>query len=294
MSKPLPHSDGLPQRPDWLQRVTVIGVGLLGGSLGLSLRRNGVYVKGCCRSDSSCNDAIQFGTVDEASTDIASACRDSQIVVIAAPVTKIAELAVAAKPHLQEGAIITDVGSTKTRILNEIRTLTPDLGSRFVAAHPIAGSEKSGCQNASATLFDQKTIVLTPDAENDDRSVGRAEEFWLQTGGRVVHMSAEDHDQRLACVSHVPHLIASALTLLPEESSHVLVGSGWADMTRVASGDPELWTAICEHNRSPILQQLDRLMAELVELRGRVEQAETGSLRTWLADAKRIKDQVGD
>jgi prephenate dehydrogenase len=259
----------------------------------MSLRRGGIHVTGYNRRHESCRAAIDAGAIDEGFTDVRLACRDCDAVVVAAPVDKIAELAAAAAEYSKPDALITDVGSTKSKIVEELSDRFPDVLDCFVAAHPIAGSEKTGAVNASESLLDGKVIVITPHEGVAESQLRRAESFWRQTGGEVVWMSPEEHDQRLAAVSHLPHLISSLLATFPDDQSAPLVGSGWKDMTRVAAGDPTMWSAICQHNRDAILSQIDRFGDELAALRRRVADADSAALLDWLTEAKRRKDQIG-
>ena len=280
----------LPEKPAWLQRVAILGVGLLGGSVAMALRRRGVHVVGYSRRESSCRAAIEAGAIDEGFTEIEPACRGSDVVVVASPVDKIVELALAADQVLGEDALITDVGSTKARIVAEIAVQSPSLARKFVAAHPIAGSEKTGVENATATLLEGKLVILTPGDHTPAAAVDRAAAFWLQTGGELLSMSPEQHDQRLAAVSHVPHLVSSLLASLVDDECLPLVGSGWRDMTRVAAGDPTMWTAICVHNREAILGQLDHFSDALGSLREMLARGDMAALKTWLDDAKARKE----
>lgn len=280
----------LPSKPAWLNRVTILGVGLLGGSVGMSLRRQGIHVVGYSRRDSSCRSAIEAGAIDEGFTDIETACRGSDVVVVASPVDKIAELAILADQCLEQDALITDVGSTKAKIVNEIAELSASASKKFVAAHPIAGSEKTGVGNASADLLRGKLVILTPADGTAKEMVERAESFWIQTGSHLLLMSPREHDLRLAAVSHVPHLVSSLLASLLDDDSMPLVGSGWRDMTRVAAGDPGMWTAICQHNRDAILSQVDQFSDALDALRERLADPDTTALMRWLEHAKTRKD----
>lgn len=278
------------QNPSWLHRVSILGVGLLGGSVGMSLRRQGIHVVGYSRRETGCRAAIDAGAVDEAYTDIDAACRGSDVVVVASPVDKIADLAIQADATLGQHALITDVGSTKARIVSEIAERSPSTARKFVAAHPIAGSEKTGVENASATLLEGKLVILTPADQNSTEWVDRCKAFWRQTGSQLVSMTPLEHDERLAAVSHVPHLVSSLLASLLDEASLPLVGSGWKDMTRVAAGDPGMWTAICEHNRDAILSQVDRFSEALGSLREKLADDDPAALMQWLAEAKAKKD----
>jgi prephenate dehydrogenase len=280
-----------PPKPDWLRRVTVLGVGLLGGSVAMSLRRRGIKVVGYARHESGCNAALAANAVDEATTDLRQACAGSDVVVVASPVDVIAELACQADSFVGEEALLTDVGSTKARIVRQLRSRSESAASKFVAAHPIAGSEKTGVEHASESLLDGKVVIVTPEnVSSEHKRLARAIEFWEQTGGRIITMSPQDHDERLAAVSHVPHLISSLLATLADDESLPLVGSGWKDMTRVAAGDPTMWTAICQHNRQAILSQLERVAEEVDALRERLQADDLTELHRWLQAAKRRKE----
>ncbi|MEO1524744.1 MAG: prephenate dehydrogenase/arogenate dehydrogenase family protein [Planctomycetota bacterium] len=280
----------LPEKPDWLNRVTIVGCGLLGGSVGMSLRRSGIHLFGYARKDETCHRAMDANAVDDASTDLELACEGADVVVVASPVDRIAGLVGKVSQFVRESCLITDVGSTKGLIVREVGELGSSVAGRFVAAHPIAGSEKTGVENATATLLDDKVVILTPDGETETSKLRRAREFWLQTGARLIEMTPADHDERLAEVSHVPHLVSSLLASLLSEESKPLIGSGWSDMTRVASGDPEMWMAICQHNREAILSQLDRFGEQLRELRTLVSETDEARLIEWLQLAKQRKD----
>jgi len=282
--------ESLPATPAWLRRVTIIGVGLLGGSVALALRRRGIHVTGYSRRESTRRAAVDCRAVDQATDDLAQACDGADGIVVAAPVHRIAALVCDAAGAATPDALITDVGSTKSRIVAEVHAESVIAAERFVAAHPIAGSEKTGVESASRSLFDGRTIVVTPSASNEADRIERACEFWRQTGGVVFQMTPQQHDQRLAAVSHVPHLVSSLLASLLEPDGEPLIGSGWRDMTRVAAGDPEMWTAICRHNRSAILSEIDRFAGELDNLRERIETGDASALQSWLQAAKDRKD----
>ncbi|MCA9138211.1 MAG: prephenate dehydrogenase/arogenate dehydrogenase family protein, partial [Planctomycetales bacterium] len=239
---------------------------------------------------SSCRAAVDAGAIDEGFTDVAAACHESDVVVVAAPVDKIAELAILANQSLDQNALITDVGSTKGKIVDEIAASCASTAKKFVAAHPIAGSEKTGVENANADLLEGKLVILTPGDHVSEIMVRRAESFWIQTGSQLLSMSPREHDQRLAAVSHVPHLVSSLLASLLDDDSMPLVGSGWRDMTRVAAGDPGMWTAICQHNRDAILSQVDQFSDALDALRRRLADTDTTELMRWLEHAKSRKD----
>lgn len=282
----------IPEKLDWLKQVTIIGVGLLGGSVGMSLRRCGVTVHGYSRRPESCDIAIRVGAINRGFADLTEACQDSDVVVIASPVDRIAPLSGQVAQCVNPETVITDVGSTKAMIVDQVNQ-DSEVAKRFVAAHPIAGSEKSGVEYATASLFDGKCVIITPDSATSQQHLSRAEQFWQLVGGVTVNMSPEEHDHCLASVSHLPHLVSSLLASNTNPKSAPLVGSGWKDMTRVAAGDPDMWTAICQHNRMAILDQVDRFSNQLQQLRDLLASGNDEQLQAWLQAAKDTKLQIG-
>ena len=278
----------------WPRRVAVLGVGLLGGSVALALRRAvpGIQIIGTGRSERSRRAAEQSGAVDRAVESATEACRQCQVVVVATPVDRIAAMVVEAAAATPADCLITDVGSTKATIVNEVAR-DQRAAARFVAAHPIAGGEKRGAQHAVASLFRDRTVVLTPSEQNSAERVEQADSFWRLTGARTVRMPPAEHDAHLAATSHVPHLIAALLARLVRPEAETLVGTGWRDTTRIAAGDPDLWTAIVRENRRAIAHELQRAAESLGELQRLVESgSDDDALRAWLAEAKQIRDRA--
>ncbi|MEM9586708.1 MAG: prephenate dehydrogenase/arogenate dehydrogenase family protein [Planctomycetota bacterium] len=276
-----------------LSRMTVVGVGLLGGSVALAIRRAmpETQIHGVIRNPEARQQAVALGIVDRAFESVPQACEGSDVVVLATPVDHIAALAAEAAGVLATDALITDVGSTKQTIV-DATAKHDQVHRRFVAAHPIAGSEKTGMRHSTAELMDGKTIIITPHQDSMEAMVAKAESFWKLTGGQIVVMSPQEHDQRLAAISHVPHLIASLVALQADPESLPLVGSGWKDITRVAAGDPTMWHAICQENREAILKQLSLVRDSLDDLQCKVRSDEPETLIQWLQKAKAIRDQV--
>lgn len=235
--------------------------------------------------------AVQQGIIDSASDSIEAACDGANVVVVASLVDQIAPLAKQAAASTPDDCLITDVGSTKAGIVESVRTCEA-ARVKFLAAHPIAGSEKTGAANAKADLFDGKVIVLTPDDQTNEDLTAKATRFWEMTGGQIVVLSPKDHDTYLAAVSHVPHLVSSAVCRLMPPQAKALVGSGWRDITRVAAGDPDLWTAICQENRAAIQAELERAIEDMNALKSLLENEDDSALTNWLAEAKTIKDQT--
>lgn len=292
-------SDLLPNSADsgnhvWPRRVAVLGVGLLGGSVAMALRRTvpQIEIIGTGRTERSRRAAERTGAVDRAVESLAEACQQCDVVVVATPVDRIAAMVLEAAAATPADCLITDVGSTKANIVEAVAGDLP-AAERFVAAHPIAGREKRGADHAVASLFDGRTVVLTPSQRNSAAQLERAETFWRLTGARTVRMPPAEHDAHLAATSHVPHLAAALLARLLRPEAEPLVGTGWLDTTRIAAGDPELWTAIVRENRVAILQELRRFSESTSELQQLIEQdGDDRALRQWLAEAKEVRDRA--
>ncbi len=278
---------------DWPRRVTILGVGLLGGSVGMAIKRRSPHTElvGYSRTQAKRDLAVGHGAVDRTADSIEAACQGADVVVVASLVDHIAAMAIAAAAATPPDCLITDVGSTKATIVDAVGEHQL-ASSKFLAAHPIAGSEKTGVVNATASLFDDKVIVLTPTADSSPDLTDKAERFWGLTGGKIVQLSPADHDAYLAAVSHVPHLMSAAVCRLLPADAQLLVGSGWRDITRVAAGDPALWTAICRENRVAICRELARLVGDVQQLERLLKNEDDDALHNYLAEAKAQKDPV--
>lgn len=276
-------------------RIAIIGVGLLGGSFGLAIRRvfPDAHVIGVSRGKASRDSAIERGAVHEATDDMHQACKDADLVVVSTPVDRVAEIAIDIADICNQHAIVTDLGSTKATIVSAVEA-NESASRKFVGAHPIAGGEKTGAQHARDDLFHNRTVVLTPTDATDPQRLARCEELWQRLGSRVVVMSPHEHDQAVASVSHVPHLVASLLANLPSDEPRRLAGTGWLDTTRVASGDPEMWAAICQENRLAIVAELDRFGDSVEQLKQMILHGKDTELTSLLDRAKRIRDAVAN
>ena len=281
------------------RRIAILGVGLLGGSFGLAARKRfpEALVVGMSRNDSSRQVALDRGTIDEATADPQEACRDADLVVIATPVDHIAPLAIRAAATCRPEALVTDLGSTKQALVAAIES-DPQARRAFVGAHPVAGGEKTGAEHARVDLFQDRPVILTPTPDTDPRQLAKSIRLWEAFGARVFQMSPAEHDQWLARISHVPHLVASMLANLPPEAARPLVGGGWLDTTRVASGSPEMWLAICQANREAIVAGLDEAILALSQFRRAVADGDRDELLERLGSAKLRRDTwlrpVGD
>jgi prephenate dehydrogenase len=276
-------------------QLTIVGVGLIGGSIGLAAKRRGVVrrVRGLGRQQTSLDRALQAGAIDEAHLDPATALAGADLVVFCTPVDQIAEQALRFAPLCPPGALLTDAGSTKATIVEGIESKLPATGPRFVGSHPLAGSEKRGPEFADAELFQGRWTVVTPTQRTPPDAVAQVIDFWTALGSRVKTMTPADHDRALALTSHLPHLVAAALAGALPPPWHELTASGFRDTTRIAAGDPGLWSAIFAHNRAPLMDALGCFENQLRELRQAVERNDEAAVRRLLAHAKEVRDALG-
>lgn len=277
-----------------LDTLTIVGVGLIGGSIGLAARRRGLArrVLGAGRNPATLDRARALGAIDEACPDFRAAVQQADVAVFCTPVDCIAEQVLTAAPSCRPGTLLTDAGSTKAAIVAVIAGRLPN-GVTFVGSHPLAGSEKRGPEHADAELFQKRLTIVTPTPDSNPAAVERTLAFWQALGSWTRVMDPEEHDRALAVTSHLPHLLAAALAgTLPAEL-HGLTASGFRDTTRVAAGDPSLWSAIFSHNRRSLLQALDRLEGQLHGFRQALAANDTAALAALLTHAKQVRDALG-
>ncbi|HKI30705.1 MAG TPA: prephenate dehydrogenase/arogenate dehydrogenase family protein [Gemmataceae bacterium] len=275
--------------------LTIVGVGLIGGSIGLAARRRGLAgrVIGVGRQPATLERARQLGAIDEACLDLADAVRRADVAVFCTPVTLIAEQVRAAAPGCAAGTLLTDAGSTKGSIVRALDGHLPP-GVSFVGSHPLAGSEKRGPEHADADLFQGRVTVVTPAPGTDRAAVERTVAFWQALDSRVLLMGPEEHDRALAMTSHLPHLVASALAgILPPELRE-LTASGFRDTTRVAAGDPSLWTGIFLQNRAALIDSLGILQEQVNQFQTALQAGDPAAIDALLARGKRSRDALGN
>ncbi|MBI1846669.1 MAG: prephenate dehydrogenase/arogenate dehydrogenase family protein [Candidatus Rokubacteria bacterium] len=271
-----------------LQRLTVVGVGLLGGSVAKAARAEGLAreVIGVGRDLARLDGARQDGTLDRITTDLADGVRGADLVVLAGPVATIERQLDAVAAAAGGETVVTDVGSTKAGIVAAAARVAPTRPFAFVGSHPMAGSEKSGYADARADLFRGATVVVTPAETTEVRVVKSVSAFWESLGARLVTMDAAAHDRAVAAISHLPHLVACALVdavLRFEPAALGLAARGFRDTTRIAAGDPVMWRDVFLANRDAILGALDALDAAVAELRGEIEGRDGAALESALA-----------
>jgi prephenate dehydrogenase len=280
-----------------LDKLVIFGVGLIGGSLALALKRAGAvrHVVGVGRGGENLRKALELGVVDQAETNAAHAIMNAEIIVLATSVAQIPAVMAAIAPHLSKNVIITDVGSTKSDVINNARQQLPQHLTRFIAGHPIAGAEKSGVTAARADLFVSKNVVLTPIAETDPQALEKIRQLWQTAGAKVSEMSAAAHDGIFAAVSHLPHLLAFALVdeIASRPNAAQLfdfAASGFRDFTRIAGSSPEMWRDISLANRDALLNELSSYQNELLRLRTLLEKGDGAGLRALFENASKTRN----
>lgn len=278
-----------------LSTLTIVGVGLIVGSIGRAAkhRRVAQRVLGVGRQQENIARALKVGAIDEGVLDAAEAVRQADLVIFCTPVDQIAEQVLALAPSCPPGCLLTDAGSTKRQILKSIEPALPP-GVHYVGSHPLAGSEKQGPEYADENLFQDKLAIVTRTGATDPDALERTSQFWQSLGSRVCVMSPQEHDDALAFTSHLPHLLAASLAGSLPSSLSGLTASGFRDTTRIAAGDPELWTAIFSQNREAVLDALELLLERLGCFRDCLQAGEWSRLHDLLAQAKRMRDALGN
>lgn len=263
-----------------ISKLVIIGVGLIGGSFALALRQAGLvkHIVGIGRSPQNMQHALDRGIIDEQTSDFSAALADADFVLLAVPVKQTGRVMQQMKPCLEGHTIISDVGSTKQNVVQAARENLGEHIERFIPAHPVAGTEFNGAQAAFPELFQSKPVILTPLPENDQQAVDAVTAFWQGCGARVSSMQPEQHDQLLAAISHLPHMLAFSLMQHIHTLSQTLgegnplallrfAGTSLNDMTRITASSPEMWRDICLENRAALLTQIEAYQQELSALR---------------------------
>jgi len=279
-----------------LRKLSILGPGLLGGSIGLAARHRKVArrVVIWARRPDAADQAWQLGAADEATNDLARAVADAELVVLATPIGVMRALVEQMRPALPEGCIVTDVGSVKYPVVTALSDALAGK-ARFVGSHPMAGSEQSGIEAARRDLFDNAVCIATPREDTDKAALQVVYDFWKALGCTVKTLAPQEHDEIAARISHLPHLVAAAVVnVVCNDGAHPLnfVGPGFKDFTRIAGGPFEMWTEICLENREEIGRALEALIEELGKVRAAVKNADAVELRTMLKRAKHFRDEL--
>lgn len=278
-----------------INKITIIGIGLIGGSLARALKEKNLAktVFGYGRDRSRLEEAKKLNIIDDYSTQIEKAVNHADIIVIATPVGTFRNIFSEVKPLIVDDVIISDVGSTKTNIVDIAKEILGDKSQCFVPAHPIAGKEKSGFEASDGNLYIGKKVIITPIEDNSSESIQVIESMWKNVGAEVDFMSPQSHDDLLGMTSHLPHMLAFSLVnyLVDQNpSASIYAGGGFKDFSRIASGDAVMWRDICLQNKDKIITHLRGYQSTVEELIDAIDQEERDKLELLFATAKKTRD----
>ncbi len=283
----------------YIDKLAVVGVGLIGGSLALALKEAGAvgHVAGIGRGLPNLETALKLGVVDSFTQDLTEGVTDADVVFLATPVQVLGAVAERAMPHLKPGAIITDGGSVKQAVIDAIEPhLRDDI--HFVPGHPIAGTEDSGAEAAFATLYRDRRCILTPTKRTADEALERIRQMWQLVGSQVVVMDIDKHDRVLAAISHLPHMVAYALVNAVgaydryDENILEYSAGGFRDFTRIASSDPTMWRDIAQTNREALLEMMEQFETFFAELKEDVAVGSGERLFEFFRRSKQSRDKI--
>lgn len=279
------------------QKITIVGVGLLGGSLGLAIKRRRLarQVCGYVRRAASIKDCERVGAMDFATTDLLAAVWDADLVILCTPLAQMRPLVEHMRPALKRGVIVTDVGSVKGSVVADVEVLVARSGGYFVGSHPMAGGEKQGVLASRADLFECAMCVVTPTKRTNPAALRKVEKFWKGLGARLLRTTPEAHDALVSRSSHLPHLLAATLAnmvldpKLPPAQAQ-LCATGFRDTTRIASGSPEMWRDIALTNRKHLSRALNRFISDLGEFQNALKRGDANAIAKFFETAKQRRD----
>ncbi len=280
------------------QKITLVGVGLLGGSLGLAIKQHRLAsrVEGYVRRSASIEECERLALVDHATRDLARAVKDADLVVLCTPLGRMRDLVEKMLPALKPGTIVTDVGSVKGSVIEEVEPLISSVGAHFVGSHPMAGGEKTGASAARADLFARAICIITPTAKSSSEAVRKVDEFWQALGSRTLKMPPNVHDDLVSRSSHLPHIVAAELANYVLSPAHpkeqaTVCATGFRDTTRIASGSPEMWRDIAIANRKNLSRVLGVFIEDLEEFRLALENSDVKLIEEFFEKAKQRRDE---
>jgi len=284
------------------EKVCIVGLGLIGGSIGLAIKRSNIsnQITGYARSNSTLERAIDLGLVDSVRDNLKDAVNDSDLVILATPLSTFRELVEEMSPFLKKGCIITDTGSAKLTVIEDLKDILPN-GVEFVPGHPIAGTEESGPDAGFAELFDNRWCILTPTEDNSSNAVDLVKDFWESIGSKVEIMDPMHHDKVLAITSHIPHLIAfnivgtaNNLANVTEKEVVKYSAGGFRDFTRIAASDPKMWSDIFTYNSDAVLEMLDLFSNDLAKLKAAVIKKDSDLLFSNFEKTREVRKNIID
>jgi len=282
------------------ERVVIAGVGLIGGSLALAGKKAGIFktVVGFGRGKANLDKALTLGVVDEVTTDLGLAVRGADLFFAAVPVESVIDVCLKAADGMKAGCIITDGGSVKKKIVEQLQKRLPS-SVRFVGGHPVAGSEKSGAGSADESLFKKRYTIITPTSSTDPQAVDLVQDMWKAAGSDVVTMGPDEHDEIMAMISHLPHFAAYALVDAVSKadgagSMRRFAAGGLRDTTRIAGSDPKMWRDIFSMNKERLIESINTFERSLSELKEMVEKNNFDGLKARLDKIRSTRLKMDD
>ncbi len=280
-----------------MKNVAIIGLGLMGSSLGMALKKRGnaAKISGYARREETRALALEQGICDEVFDSPEGAVANADIAVLCVPVLAMSDMVDKCKDSFPDGCVVTDVGSTKEEVCREIGARLADSKAGFVGSHPMAGSDETGLESGRDDLYEGAVIVLTPGENTPDGAVDKLSEFWRSVGGVVSLLSPEEHDSVIARTSHLPHLVASILVasvLGESEEAGEFCGSGFRDTTRIAGGSEVIWHDIVKSNSGAVLHELNEFAGILDKVKSLIESGDFEGVREFLAEARRLRREL--
>lgn len=280
-------------RKEMFGKVAIVGVGLIGGSMGIALKKRGLAQKviGVTSQETSIRKAKEMGAIDEGTHDVKAAVSGADLVVLAAPVHVILDHLDIIKKSLKRNALVTDVGSSKAEIVAKAQEV---LGNNvlFIGSHPLAGSEKRGVEHAFDGLFEQSTCIVTPTDLTNKNAIDKIKQVWEALGAQVETMLPSEHDEALAYISHLPHVLAYALITSIPDKYLKLASSGLKDTTRIASSSPKMWNDICLSNQRNVLKSMDDFIKKMASIRQDLLDEDEQRLINQFTQAKNKRDSM--
>ena len=283
-------------------KVCIIGLGLIGGSIGLSLKRlnSSSQVVGYAKTKSTLKRAVERGLVDKVEENLINAVNDADFVILATPLSMFKSIIVEISPFLKEGCIISDTGSAKLSVIKELKNIIPG-NIEFVPGHPIAGTEESGPASGWAELSDNRGCILTPTEDNTSNAIHLVKKFWESLGSKVEIMEPSHHDKVLAITSHIPHLIAfnivgtaNNLANVTEKEVVKYSAGGFRDFTRIAASDPKMWSDIFTYNSEAVLEMLELFSNDLAKLKDAVKKKDSDLLFSNFEKTRAVRKNIID
>jgi len=282
-----------------IDRLAIIGVGLIGASLALALKKAGVagHIVGCGRSEENLQKGIELGVIDSYTTSITDAAKNADVVVLATPLGAMKMAFEQISDSISEQAIVTDAGSAKGSVIEIAKVALGTKISQFVPGHPIAGAEKSGVEAGLADLYQGRRVILTPIESTDPAAVKEIEKMWLHCGARIEYLDVEHHDKVLAATSHLPHMLAYALVnylsnLNDHDEIFKYAAGGFRDFTRIASSDPVMWRDVCISNGDALEKFIQGYKQELDEVSRAIRDQDSDRLLELFSTAKSERDTL--